>query len=410
MEILKRKRIKALIGCSSGIFLSGVLIFGYPGFMSNYWQETFRAAPSATGYIMTFILFSLGIFMFLGGKLHERLGTRKSMIIGTVILIFAMLILQKAKSLNIVYIWAFLTGTSSCFIYGPGLTTVQKWFPHQRGMVTGILNLVFGISAAVMLPLLNVLFNQFGYIRTNYFIIFSVVIINGVACILSEVPEKSNLSEEEIKALSDMAPHPIGAEKVTDYTVVEALKTKEFWALWLTWVFMGAAGISMISLSVNYSNRIGISGVVVLSAFNITNGISRIIAGVLSDKIGSAITGCIAFLLSMAGYIMIAFSSSLLMVSVSSCMVGFAFGTLFAITAPLASDLFGLKHFGMIFGLIFTAYGFVGGILGPALSGYVLQKSGGNFKFVFAYLSFFSLMAAVMIAHLMRHVNKREGV
>ena len=39
--------------------------------------------------------------------------------------------------------------------------------------------------------------------------------------------------------------------------------------------------------------------------------------------------------------------------------IGFAFGTLFAVTAPLAGDCFGMAHFGAIFGLIFTAYGFL---------------------------------------------------
>lgn len=397
MKSLKTKGIMALIGCSSGIFFSGVLIFGYPGFMGPYWRSVFEVDTTATGNIMTFILFALGIFMFFGGKFHQRLGTRKSLIIGTVILVIAMLILQYAKNMAMVYLWAFLNGTSSCFIYGPGLTTVQKWFPHRRGIVTGILNFVFGISAAIMLPILNVLFNNFGYHMTNSIIILLIVIVNGTACILSEVPEKSGLSAEEINTINALVPAAASNGTEVEYTVGAALKTKEFWALWLVWVFMGAAGISMISLSTNYSIHLGISSVVVLSAFNITNGVSRIIAGFLSDKIGSVMTGCIAFLLSMAGYILIPFTSSLLLVSLASCLVGFAFGTLFAITAPLASGLFGLKHFGMIFGLIFTAYGFVGGILGPTLSGYILQKTDGNFKFVFAYLAIFSLIAAGLI-------------
>jgi len=38
-------------------------------------------------------------------------------------------------------------------------------------------------------------------------------------------------------------------------------------------------------------------------------------------------------------------------------IIGFAFGTLFAVTAPLTGDCFGMTHFGAIFGLIFTAYG-----------------------------------------------------
>ena len=44
-------------------------------------------------------------------------------------------------------------------------------------------------------------------------------------------------------------------------------------------------------------------------------------------------------------------------------MVGFSFGTLFSVSAPLVADCFGLT---------FVAYGFVAGPLGPTLSGYLL--------------------------------------
>ena len=83
--------------------------------------------------------------------------------------------------------------------------------------------------------------------------------------------------------------------------------------------------------------------------------------------------------------------------------MGFAFGTLFAITAPLGTDLFGLKYFGLIFGLIFTAYGFVGGLVGPLLSSTVLDMT-GSYLVVFAYLAVFCLLAACFI---MRAGRKR---
>jgi OFA family oxalate/formate antiporter-like MFS transporter len=38
-----------------------------------------------------------------------------------------------------------------------------------------------------------------------------------------------------------------------------------------------------------------------------------------------------------------------------------------------------MDHFGAIFGLVFTAYGFVSGIIGPWLCGHLLDITGGNF-------------------------------
>jgi OFA family oxalate/formate antiporter-like MFS transporter len=82
---------------------------------------------------------------------------------------------------------------------------------------------------------------------------------------------------------------------------------------------------------------------------------------------------------------------------VLAAVIGFAFGTLFAVSAPLAVDCFGLEHFGAIFGLIFTAYGFVSGAIGPSLGGYILDVSEGNFIVVFTYLGVFCVLSGCFI-------------
>jgi OFA family oxalate/formate antiporter-like MFS transporter len=74
-----------------------------------------------------------------------------------------------------------------------------------------------------------------------------------------------------------------------------------------------------------------------------------------------------------------------------------AFGTLFAVSGPLAGDCFGMTHFGAIFGLIFTAYGFVSGPLGPWLSGRILDVTRGNYTLVFSYLGLMYLGSAGLI-------------
>ena len=80
-----------------------------------------------------------------------------------------------------------------------------------------------------------------------------------------------------------------------------------------------------------------------------------------------------------------------------AAVIGFAFGTLFAVSAPLAGDCFGMTHFGSIYGLIFTAYGFVSGPLGPWLSGHILDITQGNYTLVFSYLGLMYLVAAGLI-------------
>nr|WP_321402104.1 MFS transporter [uncultured Desulfobacter sp.] len=401
MNKLNRHGLKAVVGSCMGVFWSGAMVFGYPGLLGRYWRQTYGVDTSATGAVMTLLLFSLGIFMFFGGKWHMKLGTGKCMQIGGAVMAMALVCLILAKDMTLVYAFGFLNGTSSCFIYGPGLTTVQNWFPHKRGFFTGIVNLVFGISGAIMTPVMAVLLEKCGYTNMNYILTALMAITCLVASKLTEMPNISNMSDDEkhayAKLLDKAGRAKSGQVMAASMTVGQALRTKAFWMLWLVWCFMGAAGISMVGLSTGYAATLGISGVAVLTAFNLANGISRIIAGALSDYLGRHLTGAITFITAAAAYFMLPCTTSLLNITLLAACVGFAFGSLFAVTAPLATDLFGLKYFGMIFGLIFTAYGFVGGIVGPALAGFVLEVTRENYAYVFRYLGIFCVFAGILI-------------
>jgi OFA family oxalate/formate antiporter-like MFS transporter len=132
-------------------------------------------------------------------------------------------------------------------------------------------------------------------------------------------------------------------------------------------------------------------------AFNITNGSSRLISGFLSDIVGRKTVMTTTFLLAGGAYYLLPHVSGITIWSVLVAVIGFAFGTLFAVSAPLVSDCFGMEHFETIFGVVFTAFGFVSGALGPWLGGYLLDLTQGNFTLVFVYLGSLMISSSVMI-------------
>lgn len=409
MNQFTRKGWLAVIACALATFNSGALFFGYPGLMTPYWRELLQVDAAATGLIMTFACLGVGCLTLVSGSVHPKIGTRRSFLIGTIILFACMMVANQIDNIVLVYIWAFLNGAGTGFIYGPSLTTVQHWFPQRRGLATGIVNLFFGTSAAVMSPVYALLQNRLGYKTMNYVVLAMIVIINLLALLFAELPDRAKLTEEETKGRQEIldkmrqqadSKGPTLASK--DYTVKEALKTRGFWAVWLAWVFVGAAGISMVSQGGNFATSIALPSVVVITAFNLTNGIGRIVAGSLSDFIGRNATGCVAFVMGAVGYVLLPFCHNPVLVAVLAAFVGFAFGTLFAISAPLVSDLFGLKHYSTIFSLVFVAYGFISAIVGPALVGLLLELTGENYTIVFPLLAVFCLLGALCIM-LARH-------
>jgi len=271
---------------------------------------------------------------------------------------------------------------------------VQRWYLERRGLVTGLVNLVFGLSASPMSPVFNKMLSSVGPVTTTMTIGILALATGLVVAPFMRVPEQ------------DQAPaaRGAGARPSTlgrSLTVAEAVRTRNFWFMWLSWALAGGAGFAMVTLSTLFGLKMGLSmeqAVLILAAYGLMNGLSRIISGYLSDHIGRKVTMVSAFAIGGCAYILMPHANGLILWAIMAACVAYAFGTLFAVSAAMATDCFGLKHFGAIYGLIFTAYGFFAGPLGPWLGGKILDVTGGNFTIVFSYLGGFYLLAGALIS------------
>jgi OFA family oxalate/formate antiporter-like MFS transporter len=378
-----------LISCACAIFWPGAFIFGFPGIMRQHWQQAFNAGSSAIGQTVFFVLTGTTCFMYLCGRWQEKYGPGKLAAIGAVLCGGSVIWLGRAENMTAVYAWGFLVGASSAFVYVPALTAVQRWYPEKRGLVSGLFNTAFGLAAGVLSPVFTALLTSWGYETTNLVLGCVALIVGLTASSLIRFPEK-HLS----------APAAGMVIEPTNRSVVEALRTREFWCLWLTWVLAGAAGASMLVLATGFGLARGLSltqAVVLLTGFNLTNGGGRLVSGIFSDRLGRSRTMAVSFTCAAAAYLSMPHLEGVWLWAALAAVIGFAFGTMFAVTAPLTSDCLGLAHFGAIFGLIFTAYGFLSGPLGPWLSGYILDLSQGNYTLVFSYLGIMYLASAGLI-------------
>jgi MFS transporter, OFA family, oxalate/formate antiporter len=393
------------------------MIFGYPGVMASHWQGLFDVGQAATGTVMFFTLAGVGTFMFAVGRWQERTGTKLLVSISAVVCGLALFVASHAPSIQFIYIWAFLTGASSCFIYLPGVSVVQRWFVRRKGLASGTVNLFFGIGGAAMAPVFTSLLINMGYEPMNRLLSLLIIVTGVIGALLVETPERAGYStpaqpvpDSVLQASANKGTHNEResafsgalrtAVKDESLTVNQSIRTRSFWFLWLTWALQGAAGIAMVTLSVSFGRARGFgpeSAALLLTAFNLTNGISRLLSGFLSDVIGRHRTLISTFVAAACAYFILPHVDIIGAAAVLGAVIGFSYGTLFAVSAPLVSDCFGLKHFGAIFGLVFTAFGFLSGLLGPSLSGYLLDITDGDFLPVFTYLGIFCVLSGFLV-------------
>ncbi|MBS3938652.1 MAG: MFS transporter [Peptococcaceae bacterium] len=388
MEV-KSNGFRTLVGASLGIFFHGSLVFGLPGLMSPVWGRELGISSGALSLVMFFLLAAIGIFMFFVGKWTARYGAKRLILVGTVLAAAAAAMTAIVDSVWMIYAWAFLIGAASCFVYSPGINVVQQWFPHIKGTVSGIVNMTFGIAAAIMVPLYRLWLDSYG--------------VEFMALAAASLTLVLGLLGSQLIVL----PQPVTLPQVTKadakngaLTPAAAVRTRNFWLLWVVWALMGAAGITMVTQSVRFGLHLGFgfaaaSGI--LASFNLTNGLSRLVSGVVSDKLGRKQTLALSFVLAGAAYFVLPHTSSLGIIMLLAAAVGFGYGTLFACSAPLIAECFGLKHFGVIFGLVFTSFGFVSGLVGPVATGMILDHTGTNYGAAFAFLGALCVVSAVFV-------------
>lgn len=376
------------------VFWPGAFIFGFPGIMAPYWQEVFGVGQGVVGRTHFFLLAAVGTFMVVSGRLQERVRSRNLVLFGSVLCGVSMFLPGIAKSMTMIYLWASLTGTSASFILVPALTIAQKWFPERGGFASGLVNLSLGLSAAAVSPPIAHLMTSVGYIRTTQLLGFCAVLTGLVMFPFMRCSSS---------ALSSPSAQAIPLKKMGQpFYLREILHTRSFWSLWLVWGFAGAAGIATIILSTAFGLAKGLSmekAVLILTAFNLTNGASRFITGYLSDIIGRRLTMGITFVAAGVGYGVFSHVTGLTAWLAVAAVVGFSFGTVFAVSAPLIVDCFGMERFGTIFGMVFTAYAFVAGPLGPWFSGYLLDRTSGDFTLVFYYLAGLCFLSAFLVQY-----------
>lgn len=376
-----------LIASCAAIFWPGAFIFGFPGAMSLYWQDLFQVGRAELGQTFFFVLAAVGSGMFVVGRWMERYGARAMIRIGAILCGLTVTMVGYLNHIYLLYLWAFMIGAVSCFIYLPCITVVQLWFPEKRGLVSGVYNTAFAISAAIMAPVFGVLMVAWGY-RT-------MTLVLGLIALATMLWASRHLAPPE------KTDHPGQATgEAPSLNLGQSLRTGNFWLLWWIWALAGASGIAMVTNALPFGTHRGLTveeAVYLVAAFNLTSGLSRLASGFLSDRFGRRTIMAVSFLGAGAAYLAMPHLAGLTAWMVAAAFVGFSFGTMWAVSAPLAADCFGMAYFGQVFGFLYTAYGYVAGAIGPWLTGWLADLTGSDFILIFSYLGALQLISAVLI-------------
>ncbi|MBM4158655.1 MAG: OFA family MFS transporter [Ignavibacteria bacterium] len=322
--------------------------------------------------------------MILAGRIQDKIGPRITSLIGGLLVSLGILIISFSK-LYIIWVLGFglLLGMGVAFCYASITPAAIKWFPPQKtGLIAGIVVAGFGLASVYTAPLSRFLIDNFGL--HNAMLCFSglfFVVVTAFSLLLIN-PSKEYKENNKI-ALQN-------AGKDNNFSPVQMFKNIDFYILWFVYFIGAGAGLMVIGF-VNDLVKKGLAekafwGVVILA---IGNAGGRVIAGFLSDKIGRKNTLIIMLSFQMILMFVSVFvlsgghTSAVILLSIAT-IIGFNFGTNLSLFPSFTKDLWGLKNFGLNYGIMFTAWG-LGGFTLSRVSQMMFTASGSyNSSFIMA--------------------------
>jgi OFA family oxalate/formate antiporter-like MFS transporter len=317
--------------------------------------------------------------------MQDKLGPRLVATLGGILCGVGFIIASLGQSLaGMVLGFGILAGAGIGCGYASATPPAVKWFPPAKtGLIAGLVVAGFGLASVYIAPLANYLLSAVGIQSTFLFL--------GVAFLIAVVALSQLIKNPPAgyKPAAGAGPAKGGApakapSAAVDYEWSEMLKTPQFILLWIMFVFAAGAGLMIIGkLAKIVDLQAGIkAGFIFVAMLAVGNAGGRVIAGVLSDKIGRTWTMFGVFVFQAVLMFLLRGLDSYGSLFLASVLIGFNYGANLSVFPSATKDYFGLKNFGVNYGFVFTAWG-VGGILGPMLSGWIFDA---NKNFNDAYL------------------------
>lgn len=444
---LEKKRWFVVIGALMVQIILGT-IYAFSVFVGPLENE-FGWHRTTTQWAFSIALLTFAVMMIPAGRMQDKIGPRKVATIGGILLgfsfILASLIVSQDRPWTLYLTYGIIGGAGIGFAYVCPISSLIKWFPEKKGLMTGIAVAGFGAGAlffagpasALLMPpdsadplsIYEIILIGAGFIQGPGHGIGweTFFLIHGLVCALVVIVGASFLNNPPV----DWKPegwnpeqHATQSKFVKDIGWRDMLNTPLAAILWITFIFGATSGLMAIGQWKPMMKEVlggktfapewlGVFGrffepVAVLALFN---ALGRIFWGKISDLIDRPRAMMIMYMVQGISFMMLISVQSPVYIFIASAMVGMNFGGNFALFPSATADYFGTKNLGVNYGWMFTAYG-VAGIIGPVVGGilYDAQKSYLEALIFAGILCFIAAVTSLLVWNISRTQNQLDQI
>lgn len=376
-----RRWVYVIVGAIIHLILGSIYAFSvFRKPLESFWNIS--VTESGLPYLV--FLAAFGYTMPFGGIILEKIGPKKTSILGSFLVGTGWILASFSSNIYVLtLLYGLLGGIGVGITYGVPISVSTKWFPDKKGLAIGLTVLGFGLSALVMAPLMTYLILSLGPLPTfGYLGIVFLLTLFLLSLPLKFPPENFSLKGQSITQ---------STATQSNYTPYQMLKTKCFYALWLTYTIGTTAGLMAIGISAPFGREVAkvdpITSGLAVSIFAVFNGFGRPLFGWLTDKITPRYAALLSYATIIAASLALAFfgEGNVMLYLAGFSVLWLNLGGWLAIAPTATASFFGTKFYGKNYGIVFTAYG-TGAIIGTLTSGIIRDITG-------SYLSSFYLVS-----------------
>jgi OFA family oxalate/formate antiporter-like MFS transporter len=394
------------------MILGGIVVYGFGAFFTPIIEEM-GWTRAETSLAFSFRSIEGGITAPLIGLFVDKIGARKCIVAGVVIVSLAFLLISRMDSLTSFYL------SFVCMTFGNSLAggvahyaVMAKWFRKRRTLAFGLLTAGYGASG-IMAPILTTLIESFGW-RTALQILSPSVLIIGLPLALNmrARPEPYGLLPDGEKLIGEVTNGggnhaPLANSKEEGMSIKECLRTRTFWMLLLFTVLTGFASSSIQVHEMPHLINVGIPAMIAsltMTGITVTSLVGRLGFSWLGDQYSKKKLLVIAAALSGIGVFIFANIKEAWMIFPFLAFYAPGFGGPIPLLPSLQADYFGTKSFATIRGLSALGYS-IPGVLGPWFAGWLFDLN-RNYQLPFTIFTFTTFLAIPLI---IMTPLKREG-
>ncbi|NLC45759.1 MAG: OFA family MFS transporter [Firmicutes bacterium] len=369
------------IAASIAIQLCLGIAYIWSVFQTGIANSIFSGDNAAASLTFSLLLATLSVGGVISGKLAAKYSTRAIVIIGGIILSAGFFLASLVTENYPWLLWigyGIMGGTGMGFTYSTTIACAQKWVPHKKGFVTGLIVAALGFGGVIFTPIIERLIAHFGGPEVGELPTFMVLsglflfvcTIGGL--FLSNPPQEENKTKAQRTDADDSSLSP--SQVLRDY---------RFYLIAVSMMLACMGGLMMIAFAKPIAVAKGLAetatiGVLVISLFN---SLGRLFWGMVSDRLGRKNT----IVLLLAGSAVL----SLLVNSVNGYLIyvligfiGFFYGGFLSTFPSITADVFGPKYMATNYGMVLVGFG-AGAIASSYIAGHYKNVAAQDISLMF---------------------------